>query len=596
MTNPEEWIENELAQNGQQVYECVGSPPLAYSDGLENERYLAHVFDQCKDLGSDSIELESWIKDWPSEYHLSRKRGQLLKDFDFSSRNSVLEVGCGCGAITRHLGERLPTVISVEGSPGRAALARQRCRDLDTVAIISAPFQNLRFRQKFDLIICVGVFEYSATFVEDDDPYRAILRYFNEYLSEDGVLLLAIENQFGLKYWASASEDHTRDRYDGLEGYRRYPEKARTFGYADLKSMLAEYFSGIEYYLPLPDYKIPDAVISEQLLDRINAAPLMARFPSRDYLKPYRANFFEPLVWEGLSRNGQLAFFSNSFLVVASKGAKSSPVSMHGLANIYKRNRAERFHTHTRLSEETSGRGVIVEKSPLWAPAAPKDGFQTGPQVETENSIELQGYREAWVDGVTIQRMILTRAQDRRAGFSTVFEPAGDWVGLLREQGSKGPLPGGMLDGIWQNAIVSDAGVQLIDLEWHCRKEVTLDLLLVRAVYWFLVDLRQYPTIARSLRWRSSRGIISGVARQFGLSAGSQSLDDFLDIESELNATALGRDSRAVRRRLRLILITPQQLLIWMIKLQSRVRAAQFSLYRVWRVLRRLYHDRLRAV
>src|SRR3546814_4502158 len=119
----------------------------------------------------------------------------------------VLEVGCGCGAITRHLAENFDHVVSVEGSIERAKLARLRTRDLDTVSIICGPFQEIEFVQKFDAIFCIGVFEYPAAFIAGEDPYRAALDYFSKMLTDDGILIIAIENQFGLKYFGS--EEHT---------------------------------------------------------------------------------------------------------------------------------------------------------------------------------------------------------------------------------------------------------------------------------------------------------------------------------------------------------------------------------------------------
>ena len=73
----------------------------------------------------------------------------------FSGFDRVLEVGCGCGAITRFLGENFDDVVSVEGSLNRARLARLRTRDLPGVTILCAPFQEIRFSRKFDVVFCI---------------------------------------------------------------------------------------------------------------------------------------------------------------------------------------------------------------------------------------------------------------------------------------------------------------------------------------------------------------------------------------------------------------------------------------------------------
>ena len=134
-----------------------------YPDGEASELFLKKMVSEAKDISSLSLELESCYPewDWVAEYHLSTKRANLLRGMDFSGMNRVLEIGCGCGAITRFLGEKGLQVESIEGAQRRAEIAQLRCRDLDHVHIINANFNNLILPDHtYDAVFVIGVIEY----------------------------------------------------------------------------------------------------------------------------------------------------------------------------------------------------------------------------------------------------------------------------------------------------------------------------------------------------------------------------------------------------------------------------------------------------
>ena len=135
---------------------------IAYNDGDEIENRIATIVNSSRDVSVFSEELHAKITDWPSTYHLSFKRSNLLRPFkERLSHADVLEIGAGCGAITRFLGESGANVLALEGSPRRAAIARSRTRDLDNVTVLSDAFENFKSDKKFDVITLIGVLEYA---------------------------------------------------------------------------------------------------------------------------------------------------------------------------------------------------------------------------------------------------------------------------------------------------------------------------------------------------------------------------------------------------------------------------------------------------
>src|SRR5659263_176086 len=133
---------------------------IPYSDGDEAERYLEETFANTLDLSSDSLALALAIKDWPSQYHLSPQRANLLRSLEIPGNARVLELGCGCGAVTRFLGQNAGHVVAVEGSPARARLARLRCGDLANVDIVAGNFDDIQMTTPFEIVTLIGVMEY----------------------------------------------------------------------------------------------------------------------------------------------------------------------------------------------------------------------------------------------------------------------------------------------------------------------------------------------------------------------------------------------------------------------------------------------------
>jgi len=311
------------ADNG--VYHAVGQDrEFAYSDGEQTEVRLHQILSSASDLSSSSAELQSQISDWPTEYHLSLTRANLLRALDLSGVKRVLELGCGCGSISRYLGEQSELVVdSVEGSPSRAALAALRCKGLPNVTVCTANFNHIDFPEAYyDLVLFVGVTEYAGRFSEqrtDQEALQDLLSLSKRVAKPNGVTLVAIENRLGFKYLAGACEDHYAEPYVGLDNYSK-SDGIRTYSRSEWQQQIAVAgFRHCDYIYPFPDYKIPTLLINDTALnanDRLNEA--IQRISSRDYVANFDLGDKESYIWRGLLEAGTFADHSNSFLLLMS--------------------------------------------------------------------------------------------------------------------------------------------------------------------------------------------------------------------------------------------------------------------------------------
>lgn len=279
-----------------------------YRDGDAEDRILQIV----REKADDAEEALTDGSSWPMLYHLSPVRENLLEWYDFGEGKTLLEIGSGCGAMTGLFCRKLAWVTAVDLSRKRSLINATRNKNHDNLEILVGNLEDIRTDEKYDYVTLIGVLENAGSFAGGPDPFTGLLEKAGEYLKPDGRLIIAIENKYGIKYWAGAAEDRTGRLFDGLRGYRG-TDRVRTFSRQGLENLVrAAGFTDQEFYYPLPDYRFPQAVYSEHFLPR--SWPVFGNSPNYD--RDRYEVFSEEQVMNELIRDGRFEEFANSFLVV----------------------------------------------------------------------------------------------------------------------------------------------------------------------------------------------------------------------------------------------------------------------------------------
>ena len=348
---------------------------FGYSDGDETENYILQTMVNASDLSTGSEELTSAIKDWPSLYHLSSKRANLLRPFaDMLKGKSILEIGCGCGAITRYLGELGNVVTALDGSLKRCTIAAERCRNLPDVKVFCDNFQHFDSPERFDVVTLIGVLEYSTVYIKDPHPVKSMLEGVKKFLRPGGIVLIAIENKLGLKYWAGAPEDHTGQAYLGLEN-RYTPSTAVTFGKKEIQEILQQVgFTQHTLFYPFPDYKLPDTLVTEPGMQEETFDVPMLLLEEFEYVQSeyYTNHFSTSLVSPELKKNGLLADLANSFMVVAAFDGATDILPADLLAVKYNIQR-KRPYQKVNVFRLNNDKKIEVSTNRLYPDLAPAD-------------------------------------------------------------------------------------------------------------------------------------------------------------------------------------------------------------------------------
>ena len=269
--------------------------------------------DKEEDLLLDHFMNNSVIHD-PQDttyYLLTPERENLLSWYPFK-RGKILEVGCGCGCLTGILCNAANEVVSIDQSCKRAMITHYRHKDRENLTVYAGNIEEIPFKDQFDYVVVVGVLEYARMFFAQTPADQKFLRIIRKCLKKDGILLLAIENRYGLKYFSGANEDHLNRKYVSIEGYDN--EKVQTYGQKELEELLQRTgFPCKTVYYPFPDYKLPTVIFSDDRKPNEAEAGGL-----KDYLYGQEAVFNLSRAAQGLFfENDALGLMANSFLIEA---------------------------------------------------------------------------------------------------------------------------------------------------------------------------------------------------------------------------------------------------------------------------------------
>ena len=455
---------------------------ILYSDGDQVEESIFNIIKNTKDKSVLSDELNKKIKDWPTEYHFSKSRHCLIRPLSIEQKDSILELGCGCGAITRYLGEIGADVDSVEGTHSRAKIAGERCADLKNVTIYVDDLLRFQTTKKYDWVLLIGVLEYAPIFSNKIDAIQDYLKEAKKHLKPNGKLVIAIENKLGLKYFNGCIEDHVNQAYFGIEN--RYTEKTPiTFGKKELKNelKLAE-FSEIEFYFPFPDYKLPDFIVHESAFKGKNfiVSDVLRGLHSRDYSGKKLRAFEESYVWPELESNDLLQQMSNSFLVIAGNKIRKKGNTFSWYFNV---NRLAKFTTATEFYLE--GNETRIKKEPL-----------LNTKVNSESKVLLNVLNDKYYIDDSMQKKIeiIWHKNGNENDILNIYRIWFEYV--LSESdhneiknNKKITLSGHLIDLTPFNIKMVGETIHPFDQEWQYEDRILFSWVIFRGLYWSISKL-----------------------------------------------------------------------------------------------------------
>ncbi|MCS5734876.1 glycosyltransferase [Herbiconiux daphne] len=449
--------------------------------------------------------------------HVDPSRANVLRALALPREARVLEIGAGYGAITRYLGETVAVVDALETEHARAAVARERTRDLANVEVFAGVLADLPAEPAYDVIVMVDVLEHVGHGSADRAPYVAFLREAASRLATGGRIVLAIENKLGVKYLAGAPDDHTGRLFDGLEDYPR-GTGARSFSRAELLVLLEQAGLTSRTLGAFPDHTsarvvldfddVPDA--ATELLHRIPS------FPSPDTAGRRVALVDEGLLWRSLVDAGVGRDFANSFVVIATAEAADDALWPSAtLARFFSRDRTRDASASTTVWRE----GDTVRFSRSFA-------ADPSPLISTEMA------ESEFVAGRAFDEVFVAADDDERRRLLTA------WRQLVDASVDAEGVP---IDAIPQNVRVEASGaLRLIDIEFR-SPDVRVEFVIERGVLWLGTQLASTTAPEVWPQYGRIRELVVGLGALAGLDPSGAWVSAAVEAEARFQAEVTTR-------------------------------------------------------
>lgn len=290
-------------------------------------------------------------------YYLTSVSQNLLNWYPFSNYEDVLEIGGDLGQITGVLCKNCNNVTTIEPQLECAQAIGKRYQNNENLEIIVGNLNDINLEKKYDIITFIGNSNRIEEIVGNKICLKELIIYLEKYLKPDGKILIAVDNKFGMKYWAGNPENILNKKFVSLIGYHSEPEIYETYTRKSLQEIFQNLGYNSNFYYPLPDYKMPNVIFTDEELPKYN---------SIDKYNPYVTEKSDLIIneidvfREILTTNPEMfTFFANSFLVEISKENLKLPYKYISFNNL----RKPKYRLITKIGKEYVEKQTVTDEA-----------------------------------------------------------------------------------------------------------------------------------------------------------------------------------------------------------------------------------------
>lgn len=222
-------------------------------------------------------------------YAFSDIRENLLEWYSFRPEARLLQIGADHGAVTGLFLRRLDQVVVLDPSEAQLRVCQKRYQGEKSIRLERGKLTNVIPKnlenEKFDYIVMIGSLDEHA-------PQQ--IDCAKQLLTDNGTLIIAVCNPFGVKYLAGAMRDQN------------------SFSKNDIIRLLGGENGSLEWYYPIPDYRMATTIYSASYPPK--KGDLTRSLAVYDHPKYEQMDV--GAMFDAVCEDGQFDQFANSFLVI----------------------------------------------------------------------------------------------------------------------------------------------------------------------------------------------------------------------------------------------------------------------------------------
>lgn len=402
--------------------------------------------------------------------------------------------------------EKNQRVLEIENKIEKLTeMLRKKCNIVKSIKQLS---ELDYIEEKFDIVTLIGINEYQKIDLEN-----LVIR-LEKVLNPDGKILIAVDNKFGLRFWAGNPEKILNQKFTSLIGYNNETLKTETYTKKYIENILKGIGYNTRFYYPLPDYKLPNVIFTDEQLPKYNSIDKYNPY----FLEKSDILFNEIDVFrEILKTNKEMfTFFANSFLVEITKGKCNEKYKYISFNNM----RKQEYQLITKISDTYVEKQEVDEKAIKHYENIKKNiEYLQEKGIRTVDYIEGEKIKSRYIEQKYLLNNILTEKLEQ--GKNTEFE---DIINSYIKEITIEPyketeyektvfskykieikdksiiesmnfVKNGMWDMTFKNCFLVDNQFYFFDQEWN-EPNLPVEYILYRAIL-YTISLRRFVSIEK---------------------------------------------------------------------------------------------------